>query len=305
MKLFAGAYVVAAIGYLLWRRRPRALLPLSAGGVVATAAVFGPFFLPDPGTAWHDVVVTQLSRPENPTVPQGLDRLVSMVGLGWATVPLGLLLLAVLLIAALRHVSAEVGFWLAIAGLMTVAFLTSPTYFLHYGEFIGPAVALLATLLLDLRFGLVPAAAMLVSFTVGTGIDTNLDGQADLRAATTGVPEGACVYVDAVSLALAADVYRDPSPACPSYVDGRGVALTQNPNWDNRISFYPKGFAADERWQAATRDQIAHAGWLLLRHGPASFPEWDATTRSFVLAHFRLVARDDRGRQPFQLWERI
>src|SRR4051794_29668639 len=51
LKLFAGAYVVAAVGYLLWTRRPRALLVLAAGGLVGTAVLVLPFFLPDPSAA--------------------------------------------------------------------------------------------------------------------------------------------------------------------------------------------------------------------------------------------------------------
>ena len=304
LKLFAAAYVVAA--FVVLARRPRALMPLAAGGLVGALVLLAPFFLADPSAAWHDIVVTQLSRPVNPTVPSGLDRLVSMVGLGWATVPLGLVLLVVLLVTAVREVADPVvRMFASVLLLAGTAFLTSPTYFLHYGEFLGPAVALLATRALDLpRLGRVAVAATAVCFAIGTVADTNLDGQADLRRATAPVAAGDCVYFDAVSLALAAEVYRDPSPTCPSYVDGRGVALTQNPHWDDRRSFYPAGFVADRRWQAAARDQMSHARWLLLRSDPATFPEWDAQTRAYAVEHFQPVVQEDGGRQPFQLWRR-
>ncbi len=71
LKLFAAAYVVAVIGYLLWTRRPRTLVPLAGGGLLATAVVIAPFVVSAPRDAWHDVVVTQLNRPQNPFV---LDR---------------------------------------------------------------------------------------------------------------------------------------------------------------------------------------------------------------------------------------
>ena len=309
-KLFAGAYVVAAVAYLLWLRRPRALLPLAAGGLAGGAAVFLPFVLADPTAAWHDIVVTQLSRPKNPTVPHGLDRFVSMVGFGWATVPLGLLLIALIAVVTVRGLRGPdpqvLGFWAVMALLVGLAFVTSPTYFLHYGEFLGPPVVLLASRLLDLpRAGWLSAAAIAAAYAVGTGAEVgDLRGQADLRAATASIPARACVYYDAISLALAAEVYQDPSARCPSYVDGRGVALTQNPHWDDRASFYPGGFVADKAWQAANVEQMAHASYLLLRHDPARFPEWDAATRQYVLTHFRLTLRHTGGRQPFELWQR-
>ncbi|MFN2539165.1 MAG: glycosyltransferase family 39 protein [Mycobacteriales bacterium] len=309
LKLFAGAYVVAAVAYLLWTRRPRALLPLTAGGLAGIAVVFVPFFLSDPSAAWHDIVVTQLGRPKNPTVPQGLDRLVSMVGLGYATVPIGLLLILLIAVVTTRGLRGPephaIRFWSLVLVLAGFAFVTSPTYFLHYGEFLAPPVALLASRLLDLSRLRWAAGAVGVAFAVGTAADVgDLRGQADLRAATASVPHGACVYYDAISLALAADLYEDPTPRCPSYVDGRGVALTQNPHWDDRTSFYPAGFVADEQWQADNVLQMRHASYLLLRHDPARFPEWDASTRRYVLDHFAVEVRHTDGRQPFELWKR-
>jgi hypothetical protein len=61
---------------------------------------------------------------------------------------------------------------------------------------------------------------------------------------------------------------------------------------------------ADTAWQAANVAQMRHAGFLLLRHDPASFPEWSAATRQYVLSHFELRTRHTGGRQPFELWQR-
>lgn len=307
LKLFAGAYVVATAAYLLWSRRARALLPLAGGGVVGAGAVLAPFFVADPSAAWHDIVVTQLGRPVNPTVAHGLDRFVSMVGFGYATIPLGLLLMLLIAWASARGTDRQlVGFWAVVVLLVGFAFVTSPTYFPHYGEFLGPPVALLASRLVDLpRIGWAAVAAVATTFAIGTGVDvSDLRGQADLRAATVSVPRSACVYFDAVSLALAADRYQDPGSRCPSFVDGRGVALTQNPHWDNRRSFYPGGFVADTQWQQQNVAQMRHAGYLLLRHDPATFPEWSTSTREYVLAHFTRQLRHTGGRQPFELWSR-
>ena len=315
LKLFAGAYVLAAVVTLLAAKRYRALGSVVLGGVAGTVLLLVPFFLADPRAAWHDVVVTQLSRPTNPSVPHGLDRIASTVGFGYATVPLGLLLLVAIALGTVlawrRTRSPQLLYWAVFAVPVLLAFSGSPTYFLHYGEFLGPAVALLASQLAVLggrmRWPQLALAAVVVVFGIGTGVAaTDVRGQPDLRAlAAAHVPDHACVYYDAVSLALAAEVYQPSSPTCPSYVDGRGVALTQNTDWPNRTSFYPAGFVADTAWQLATVAQMRASQFLLLRHDPTDFPEWDTATREYAVTHFAVVARHRGGRQPFELWQRV
>ncbi len=305
LKLFAAAYLVAVVGYLLWTRRPKSLLALAGGGLLATAVVIAPFVISAPINAWHDVVVAQFSRPQNPFVPDGLDRLIDMVGLGAVGIPVALVLIVLLSIATVPYFSPQVGLWVSVLIIIGCAFATSPTYFTHYGESLGPAVALLVSRSLDIRRGALLVTAFAVAFAIGTGVHlSDLRGQGDLRAATAEIPNGSCVYFDAISLPLMADVYTVPNPRCPSYVDGRGVALTQNIKWDNRVSFYPSGFVADKRWQDSTIEQMKHADYLLLRSDPATFPEWDESTRAYALSHFTLTVRNPDGRQPFELWKR-
>ena len=258
-----------------------------------------------PHRAWHDVVVTQLSRARDPFVPDGLDRVVNMVGLADITIPLALVLIALLAVISFRRFDPQVGLWVSVLVITALAFAKSPTYFTHYGESFGPAVALLVSRALDIRRGALIALAFAVAFAIGTGAQlSDLQGQEDLRAATADIPNGSCVYSDAISLPLMAGVYNTPSPSCPSYVDGRGVALTQNTTWDNRVSFYPDGFVADHRWQQGNVEQMRHADYLLLRYSPPTFPEWDGSTRAYVLSHFTLAVRHPNGRQPFELWKR-
>ena len=305
LKLFALAYVVAVVGYLLWARRPGWLLPLAGGGLISTAVVIAPFVVSAPAHAWHDVVVTQLSRARNSFVPVGLDRVADMVGLAGVTIPLALVLIALLVVISFRRFDPQVGLWASVLVLTALAFATSPTYFTHYGEFLGPAVALLVSRALDIRRGALIAMAFAVAFVIGTGAElSDLRGQEDLRAATSAIANGSCVYSDTISLPLMAGVYTAPSPHCPSYVDGRGVALTQNTTWDNRVDFYPNGFVADKCWQDANVEQMRHADYLLLRFSPPTFPEWAGSTRAYVLSHFTLAARHPSGRQPFELWKR-
>ncbi|HUL98166.1 MAG TPA: hypothetical protein VLU24_01775, partial [Mycobacterium sp.] len=267
--------------------------------------LIAPLVVQAPATAWHDIVVTQLRRPDNPFVPDGLDRVADMVGLGHVTIPVALVLIALLAVITVRRLDPQVVFWASVLVLTGSAFASSPTYFTHYGESLGPALALLVSRSLDFRKGALLVTAFAVAFAIGTRAElSNLRGQRDLRAATADIPGGACVYSDAISLLLIAKVYTTPGPDCPSFVDGRGVALTQNTDWDNSISFYPNGFVADKRWQHANVEQMTHAAYLLLRHTPATFPEWDASTRAYVLSHFTLAVQHHDGRQPFELWKR-
>ena len=303
VKLFAGVYVLVLLGWLVARHRR--LVPAFAGGLAAGTAVFVlPFVLADPRAFWHDVVVTQLSRPKVAT-DTGVDRLVNMVGLGYAPY-FGLLLLAALLVVAYRRHPEEplLAPWLALALLAGLAFAFSSSYFPHYGAFLAPVIALLASRLTRSRWQHVTLGLVTVFFLVGVGADlAGQQGQADLRSLARDVPKGSCVYSDAVSLPLAAGLFDDPSPACPGFVDGRGVALTQNTDWPGTTSFYPAGFLADRRWQQANVGQMRHADFLLLRVPPSTFPEWAAGTRAYVLEHFRPVWSRD-GRQHSELWKR-
>jgi 4-amino-4-deoxy-L-arabinose transferase-like glycosyltransferase len=315
-KLFAGVYVIAVLVWLLARGLHRRALPFAGGLAAGAAVLIAPFVLGAPSKAFHDVVSTQLSRPADAT-DDGLARLVNIVGLGYATTALGVVLLVVLLLPALVRVRREPGspltLWLVVLGLGLGAFMQSSSYFPHYGAFLAPPVVLLASRLVALpavrpRLALTQLAALaalVVAFGIGVGADlTDGHGQPDLRAAGDLVPAGSCVYYDSVSLALAAGVYADPSDRCPGWIDGRGVALTQNTDWPADRSFYPAGFAADEQWQAGNVSQMRKASFLLLRSPPASFPEWSAGTRAYVLKHFVPVWVRHGGQRPSELWRR-
>ena len=318
IKLFAGAYVVAVVVWVLATRQFRLLLPYAGGLAAGLAVLIAPLVAAAPSAAWHDVVVTQLARPENTGVDQGLERVSSMVGLGYLPAALGALLLFVVIVKTallirMRPASSLV-LWSTVLGLSGIAILTAPTYFLHYGAFLAPPLVLLASRLVAFdgggrRTAIARAAfagAIAASFAVGTGSNLlHQQGQADLRRVTAAVvPRGSCVYYDAVSLALAADVYQEPSDRCPSWVDGRGVALTRNTSWPRGVDFYPEGFVADSGWQAANVAQMQKADYLLLRSSPASFPEWTDSTRRYVLNHFVPVWTGGRESRRQELWKR-
>lgn len=73
VKLFAGAYLVVVVVWLLWQRRAD-VASLLAGIADGAAVTLLPFALAAPGPFWHDVVVTQLHRPTDATL-SGTARL--------------------------------------------------------------------------------------------------------------------------------------------------------------------------------------------------------------------------------------
>jgi alpha-1,2-mannosyltransferase len=318
VKIFAGAYVLAVLAWLVTGRRWR-LLPPFAGGLAAGAAVLlGPFVALAPTSIWHDVVVTQLSRPTNTGVVHGLSRATNMLGLGWVPTALGLVVVVVLLVCGVgalrREPSGPVTVWLVLTAVSGAAILWAPTYFLHYGAFLAPPVALMVSQVAasrsagawEGRMRVGAAAVTAIAFCIGTGWGlVHIKGRVDLGRVHALVPAGSCVYYDAVSLALAADVFRDPSAVCPSWVDGRGVALTQSTGWPSGVDFYPAGFVADSAWQAANVQQMQHAGYLLLRHDPATFPEWTKQTRQYVVSHFSRTFRAGSGSGTVEFWTRV
>ena len=146
-----------------------------------------------PARAWHDVVVTQLSRARTLRA-RWPDRVVNMVGLADITIPLALALIALLAVISFRRSDPQVGLWVSVLVITALAFATSPTYFTHYGEFLGPAVALLVSRALDIPRGALIAIAFAVAFVIGTGLQlSDLRGQEDLRAAIAAIPNASRV----------------------------------------------------------------------------------------------------------------
>jgi hypothetical protein len=132
---------------------------------------------------------------------------------------------------------------------------------------------------------------------------TRWHGQGNFAAAGRLVGDRPCVYTDAVSLALAADVFRLPSARCPGWIDGRGVNLTENTRWPRGVPFYPRGFVANAAWQRENLRQLMSAQYALIRGRAQAVREWSAQTRAYFLGNFRLLW-EATGRVPAQLWVR-
>jgi hypothetical protein len=307
VKVFAAAYVLAVLAWLVLSHRRALLAPFLTGTAAAGALLIGPFFLADPSAFWRDVVTTQGSRP-NDNTNGGLVRMLDEV-VPHAVSVLVLLLLVAAVLAGARAFEAgrpgsPVTLWLVVTGAVAIAFANSPSYFPHYGAFLVPPVALLLCLATGAaRWGVVVLLLVWTGASVNDVVTTR--GQGDLRAAGRLVPDGACVWNEGVSLAIAADVLRLPDEHCPGWIDGRGVNLTWNTDWPHDKEYYPSaGFLQSERWQRETRDQLARAEFVLLSSTPDLIDEWTPQTQAFASAHFHVVWTQSTGRVRAVLLER-
>ena len=317
VKLFAGVYVIAVCLWLLLGRRLRLVPPFALGLASGAVAIIVPFALAAPRVFWHDVVVTQLSRPLDATAT-GASRVVGMTGLRLVPLAVGLLLLTLLAGSAIawtrRQPTSPLTLWLLVGVLGGLAFAQSPSYFPHYGAFLAPPIAMIGSRFAAgasarrwlARVNTAALVGLLAAFGIGAvAADVRWRGQPDLHRAGGVVPAGSCVYYDTVSRAIAADVFTAPSRRCPAWIDGRGVALTWNTSWPADRSFYPAGFLADERWQRETVGQLKQADWLLLRRTPDQLPEWTSTTRGYARQHFIPVWTGGSGNTRTELWRRV
>lgn len=310
VKLFAGVYVLGVLAWLLVSRRRDQLLGVVAGLVLGTAVLILPFFVLAPSALLRDVVVTQLSRPADNTaggLVYLLDQLLPHL--------LSLLVLLALLAAVIqagrvverRHPGSPDSLWVIVAGLGLVAFATSASYFPHYTAFLVPPFGLLlAQVVARGGTGRLAMALLVAGFTVASVLDDGgYVGQRDLRQAGAKVPAGSCVFYEAISKAIAADVLALPSKTCPSWVDGRGVALTQSTDWPKGEDFYPAGFLADRQWQRDNLMQVQHADFLLIDKGPRAIKEWTPEVQEYAATHFRQVWSEHNGKVGAELWKRL
>jgi alpha-1,2-mannosyltransferase len=314
VKLFAGAYLLAVMLWLLVRGDRRGARDVLAGCAASTAVLIGPFLLLAPRALWDDVVVTQLSRPVASTA-HGLGRILDMAGLSSAPTVLGLCLLLVIAVSALYDVARHggTGLWLLLATFIVGAFVEAATYFPHYGAFLTPALAVLAARVVvtspaRLRVGTAAVAGLLSFMCVASWhVEDRARGQADLARVESTVGSDRCVFSQSASLAIAADVLQVPRAGCPAMVDQRGVVYaTSDRSWSHRKDFYYRGFTQNPDWQHAIVDEMSHADFLLLLRSPAAVAEWSEATKAYALSHFRLQqSYGYPGVPSYELWRRL
>jgi len=151
MKIWYAGIFVGLLIVVLLRRELRAALRIAGAGILAAAAVIGPFFALAPQQMWTMVVAEQLGRRSG-TLVSRIDRAASVTGADVALVDHPTLIYAVTIVAMLLVLVALVmclrdrETWL-LAGLFIVSGLilfASPSFFFHYGVlFVMPAAIML------------------------------------------------------------------------------------------------------------------------------------------------------------------
>jgi len=318
VKVFGAVYLAALVLSRVRRGATSSaglLIASYAGGLVLLAA---PFLVPAPGRFWHDVVVTQLSRPADSSVA-GLARLVDMFGLGSPSMTSGavVLTLAVLTVTVgiIRGRAPEVGLWVLLVGLTVTSFMVSPSYFTHYGAFLAPAFAIALGMSVGELSGTGPRAGWTTRLTLAcvaiillagsVKADLKTQPQGNLRQLGRQVAAGSCTFYERASLAIAADLLRVPDRKCPGWLDGRGEAYVLSTGWPADRPFYDDGFTSNVTWQAELLDQLRRSDHLLLSQRPELIGEWSTATRQFVLANFqRTAVASAHGHVTAELWAR-
>lgn len=319
IKVFAAAYPVGIALWLVSQRRFRLALLHLAAAAVTFLILLAPFLLRAPAATVRDVALLQLHRPAagvRPGTARGSDLLQLTAALGHRAGPVVVLAVAAAVLLAVLHLARQsrAGLLVLLLAASVGGFLLAPSYYGHYAAFLLTPAALLVGELAAYAvrspargprtLGMASAAAVLAVLSVG-GVRTTLatHGQDNVRAAVGRLSHPpACLFTDSASLAVAANRLRPASRACPSWVDGRGQALTLVPSGETR-DLYDGGIRRLEPWQRQIREQLAAADAVLVRGSPVTLPEWSATTRQYVATHFRLVASSSGG-PAWQLWER-
>lgn len=321
IKVFAAAYVIAVVVWYCASHRGKDAVATLLTYVAALSVLMVPWTVVAGASVWRDLVQTQLGRPPAGGMSgtgRGSDIL-GLTGFLGHPAPAGTVILSsVLLLAWLVWMCrADHRAWLSLTVLLVAvpAFLLSGPYFSHYSAFLAPSLAI-ALGRAGAQFSdnpshrlpssaLVATAALYATFLlVGAGRPLlKWSGQGDIALAVERVvPQQACIFTDAQSLAVAANRLATSSRSCPQWVDGRGYALTLT--GEKAGDFYPNGFQRLARWQHETVVQLQTADYLLLRGRTAALSEWDSSTRDYVHAHFRLVDAWT-GDWPWQIWSRI
>jgi hypothetical protein len=307
IKLWAFLPVLVVAGLLLGRRqRRRASVPYLGGVAGAFATALLPFAALAPRALVHDVVVAQLSRVDLRRLSEW-DRLASVTGITvfWPVAHVAVLA-AALLIAAIvlgcvirawrltrRPPPPLERFALLTAGLVVAAFLWPPDYYLHYGWFLAPFLAL-AVALPVARLASVGAArpragarAMAAPVFVAVAVsglvvitvvqlrqEARLLGDEGAAAVARRIPAGACVFTDISSLTVVADRFVSDVPGCSPIVDSIGTdyALADGRNGVTGAGRFP---ALRALWLSA----LSRAQYVWLACGPVRDPGCKTTRR--------------------------
>ena len=263
----------------------REALRLLAGAALAATAVCLPFLVAARGSMWRMVVIDQLTRAHAGGGP--LQRLVSLTDTGahLSARPVALQDAVALAIGVAAVVAAVLAWrqpaarlWAALLAVHAVVLLVSPSYFLHYAEFMAPPLALTAAAaaatLGGYRPGLretgrVPAVGgprsgrrpsasavagtltVAVLAVIGVGSSRMTVGWTfPSTAANRVLPQAGCVVADAPSGLIAADrLSSSLEHGCPVAIDVTGATYDDRYARASEPGGGPMPRVANLRWQ--------------------------------------------------------
>ncbi len=278
IKIWGVVLALTLVGWTLLTRGRRAAGLVTGGVGVGATVVCLPFYLAAPDRMWHEVVLDQLGRRQNPAE---VKRVVDVLGLHGLT-PLGtvhapvVVAGVVVLLCALTALRSGLG---RLAVLTLVATMTlllnTPSWFLHYAGLsaaplalvVGSAVGVLGNRAGRRGFGVVTLAfvaglALLAVPAVTGRFGHPFPGQR-LGVALAGTP--GCVTTDEPTSLLEADVLnRNLDRGCPLMADLGGYTYALQPTAGPELTR-----RADAAWQEyALRYLASGTATVVLRFGP-------------------------------------
>lgn len=322
--LLAGASAGLTVGLKIWYLIPFAVLLAGArrgrlrflvGGVVAGAAVYLPFFVAAPARMWDQVVVAQLTRPDDGV---GLGKRVRAVlgvtapgqttpiaGVPGREVGLVLLVLAVAMVV-LALTDRRARLLVALLAACGVLLLATPSFFQHYTALaaaplalVGGAGAQRAAALLRGRWA--PLAVVAIVVVLAVSVNLRHDGRRQgerppvsaLRAAVQQV--GGCVMADDPTVLAVVDrLTPDLRAGCPMQADpsgigyllpdghgSRGAQRLDKPAFQREIVRYLRSGSA-YLWTRGDGLQVTPATAARLRSAPVLFQDGRWVLRAVV-----------------------
>jgi hypothetical protein len=313
VKLFAFAYPLALVTLLIASRRWRDLQRLGVWMGLTLLVLLGPFVVLAPGSFWRDVVTLQTTRPLDGVQGAWL-RLQHILEISTAgtrahtTVTVLAVVVLVVLLAMTGWRFAPTRVWALGLVILTIGFLSAPTFYDHYGAFAALPLCAVVGMTPSLFAGRpartvlpavgVVAAVWLAWAVVTVGKTTNHDSPALLTDRLTTPAQ--CAFTDAPNLLVAANRARDSSSTCPAWVDPEGTALS-HVTTTKQPDFYPDGFRHVVAWQDAARTSLHAAHYALIRDRLPISPDLDRANQSYIRRHFAVKGQG----QTWQLWVRI
>lgn len=315
VKIWGFFYVGGAVLWLVWNRAFRKAIAIAGAALLMWITLVLPFAFFAPHAFLYDVFFVHNARPADGLVSRA-GRFSSVLGFDptrGAQLPTPILVVAAIVLAALLIVvsrASRIGqFWTLMTVVIAVAFLISPTFYLHYADFAGPPLAIVAGISLsDLmrrlrkqRFLFLCIPGLFTLLLIGQaaqGIRVAWREQPVPRDLGS-IRSTKCLWVSRPGLALAASWFNPIRRDCRYWIDPYGEGIISLLKHHQRAEFSRHNFRALGPWQMQLRQQLAQASAAVIETNKVT-QQWSRATEEYFGLNFVRVGGDSQ----IQIWRR-